>query len=244
MTSVLSMLPKGFLKFWAAKSVAEFAVANLGDLVGIVLRGGAQAAIDMLKRAPDRDTRAAADVGTEAHDLFEKLAKGEPIGRVHPELQPFVDHFREFLAEFSPEFVFLEETVWSESVDYAGSFDAFAVINGESVFIDWKTTRSGIHAEVAIQLAAYRHADYIIRPDGSKVPMPASDGGAVLHVRPEGWKLVPVRCDERVFDVFKHLREVFRWERELKDTVIGDPLAESSGATPARRRTPAPRRAA
>lgn len=241
-TSVLGMLPKGFLKYWAAKSVAEFAVDNLGDVVGITLRGGRDAAVDMLKRAPDRVTRQAADIGTEAHDIFERMAKGEVIRRLHPDLKPFAEHFQSFLDEFSPEFVFLEETVWSEAHDYAGSFDAFAVVNGESVFIDWKTTRSGIHAETAVQLAAYRHADYIVRPDGSKVPMPKSDGGAVLHVRPEGWKFVPARCDEAVFDVFKHLREVFRWEREMKDTVIGDPLSASAGV--ARKRTPAPRRVA
>lgn len=223
-TSILDMLPKGFLRHWAAKSVAEFALDNLGDLVGIALRGHRDAAIDMLKRAPERDTRAAAEIGSEAHGIFERLARDEPIGRVHPDLQPYADHFAAFRREFRPEILLTEETVWSERHDYAGSFDAFGVIDGQRVWLDWKTTRSGIHEEVALQLAAYRHADYIIRPDGSRVPIPDADGGAVLHVRPEGWNLVPVRCDESAFEIFLHLRAIFDWDRSTKNTAIGDPL--------------------
>jgi hypothetical protein len=238
-TSVLGMLPKGFLKFWASKVVAEMAVDNLGEVVSIAMRDR-EAAIDFLKRSPDRFTKKAADVGTEAHDLFERMAKGENLGRVHPDLKPFVDHFESFLTEFSPEFVFMEETVWSETHNYAGSFDAFATIEGERVWLDYKTTRSGVHEEVAIQLAAYRYADYIVRSDGGRVPMPGADGGAVLHVRPEGWSLIPVRCDEDVFQTFLHLRQVFEWERELKGSVIGDAI--NAGATPKRKRpSPKPR---
>ncbi|WP_329105547.1 hypothetical protein OG792_32915 [Micromonospora sp. NBC_01699] len=240
-TSVLGMLPKPFLQHWAAKVVATYAVENLGDIVGIALRGDRQGAIDYLKGAPRRDTAQAAETGTAAHDLFETMAKGLPVGRVHPDYKPFVEHFDAFLVEFHPEIVFTEETVWSEEVDYAGSFDAYAVIDGERLWLDWKTTRSGVHPEVAIQLAAYRHADYIIRPDKTRVPLPGADGGAVLHVRPEGWSLVPVRCDAEVFEVFKVLREVFTWDRETKDGVIGEPVNKAPTAEP-KRRTPAPRR--
>ena len=219
-TSIVGMLPKEFLRYWAAKMVAEEAVADPGTLVNMVLRDPS-AAIDHLKKAPDRNTRKAADVGTAAHDLFEKLAKNQPIGRVHPDLEPFVRHFSEFLDKAQPEYHFMEETVWSDKHEYAGSFDAYATIQGERVWIDKKTTRSGIHEEVGVQLAAYRFADSIIRQDGGRIPMPKADGGAVLHIRPEGWKLVPVRCDEDMFDVFLHLREIFRYEKEIKGTIVG-----------------------
>lgn len=238
-TSVLGMLPKGFLKYWASKVVAESAVEHLGEIVSIAMRDP-QGAIDFLKRAPDRNTGKAANMGTEVHDLYERLAKGEPAGRLHPELKVYADHFDAFVKEFKPEFIFLEETVWSEKHLYAGSFDVLATIDGETVFGDWKTTRSGVHEEVALQLAAYRHADYIVRPDGSRVPMPKADGGFVLHARPEGWSLVPAKCDEEVFRTFLHLREVFRWENEGKKAVLGTPLNANPNnvkkrATPARR---------
>ena len=222
-TSVLGMLPKDFLRYWAAKEVAQTAVDELGTVVSMTLRDPS-AAVEHLKKSPDRNTRKAADIGTAAHDLFEKLARQQPVGRVAPELEPFVRHFSEYLDVVQPEYHFMEETVWSDSrgdsLAYAGSFDAFATIQGEKVWLDNKTTRSGIHAEVGLQLAAYRFADHIIREDGSRIPMPKADGGAVLHVRPEGWKLVPVRADEAAFEVFLHLREVFNYERVFKDTIV------------------------
>ena len=236
-TSILDMLPKPFLKPWAAKVVAECAVEHLGEVVGIAMKGDKQGAIDYLKRAPDRDTRQAADVGTEAHDYFETMAKGETVGRVHPEMRPYVDHFDAFLQTVQPRFVFMEETVWSEAHDYAGSFDALAEIDGELAWLDWKTTRSGVHEEVALQLKAYGKADYIIRPDGSRVPLPKAQAAGVLHVRPEGWALYPVRHDDVVFDYFLHLREVFRWEKEIKETVFGDPMAGSDVAPASRHST-------
>lgn len=252
-TSVVNMLPKEFLKFWAAKMVAEFAVENMGEVVGIAMRSP-EAAIDLLKGAPTRFTKGAADVGTDAHDIFEKLAKGEDV-RVTPPLKPYIEHFNEFLAQAQPEFIFTEETVWSDELGYAGSFDALATIKGDipglkgkTLFFDWKTTRSGVHEEVALQLAAYRFATHVIRPDGSRVPLPKTDGAAVLLVRPEGWKLVPVETGEvtlvepvldpdddtrvivpgvtvNIIDYFVALREILDWETDVKKRVLSKPVA-------------------
>jgi hypothetical protein len=240
-TSIIGMLPKEFLRYWAAKEVAQTAVDELGTVVSMVLRDPS-AAVDHLKRSPDRNTRAAADIGTAAHDIFERVARGQTVGRVHPDLEPFLRHFDDYMRVGQPEYHFMEETVWSGTHQYAGSFDAFATIRGENIWLDNKTTRSGIHAEVGLQLAAYRNADSIIREDGARVPMPKADGGAVLHIRPEGWQLVPVRCDDALFEIFLHLREVFRYEKEMQQTVVGHAVfsgpSDAEAATGPKRRTP------
>lgn len=239
-TSILSMLPKPFLKFWAAKLVAETAVDNIGSLVSLAMTDR-EGAVDYLKRAPDRTTRDAADTGSDVHDLFETIAKGETPRHIPAELRPYVEHFQDFVAQCEPEFIFLEETVWDDDEGYAGSFDAFGILHGEAagplrgkrLFFDWKTTRSGVYEEVALQLAGYRRAKHIIRPDGSRVPMPESDGGAVLHVRPEGWALYPVETgtfeldgqEVSVFDYFLALRQVFDWDAYIKKNVLGKPVA-------------------
>jgi len=224
-TSVVGMLPKSFLRYWAAKEVATTAVDSLPTVLQMILADQRDAAIDFLKKSPDRNTRKAADTGTAAHDLFERMSRGQELGRYHPDLEPFVRHFDEYLRVVKPEYHMMEETVWSDTHKYAGSFDAYATISGERVWLDNKTTRSGIHEEVGIQLAAYRFAESIIQPDGSTVPVPEADGGAVVHVRPDGWKLVPVKCDAEMFDVFLHLREAFRYEKEIKSGVIGATVA-------------------
>lgn len=232
-TSVVGMLPKDFLRYWAAKLVAETAVDSLAAVVQLAMNDR-EGAIDYLKRAPDRFTKGAADVGSAVHDMFERMSLGESPGRVTPDVKPYVDHFNAFLEEFNPEFLEVEQTVWSETYRYAGSFDAIARIGDENVLIDYKTTRSGVHEEVALQLAAYRFADFLLDPDGAQRPLPEVHAGAVLHVRPEEWKLVPVRCDEEVFEHFVHLRRgSFEWDKDIKKTVLGNPI--NAGAKPTRR---------
>lgn len=240
-TSVLNMLPKGFLKWWAAKSVAQAAVDNLGAVVSLAMNDP-NAAVDMLKRSPDRDTRQAAEAGTAVHDLFERMARGEDVGRIHPDLAPYVGIFKGFEATYKPEFLFLEETVWSETHGYAGSLDFIARITDPAtkdemtVVGDWKTTRSGVHAEVALQETAYSRADYIVRPDGGKVPIPTLDGGIVVHARPEGGQVVPARLGDDLFDIFLALKRVWEWDREMSKTVLGNGIPIVSIEEPKRGR--------
>jgi len=118
-------------------------------------------------------------------------------------------------------------TVWSDQHRYAGSTDAFLRIQGEPVVVDWKTTKS-IYPEVGLQLAAYRYADHVIDQYGTTSPIPALNGGAVLHVREDGYDLVPLRCDEQVFEVFLALRNFsFEWAAEISKSIVGAPIRPS-----------------
>lgn len=232
-TSILGMLPKPFLTGWAAKMVAQAAVDNLGAVVNLAVAGDKAGAVDYLKRSHRRFTEGASERGDTVHDLAERLFKGEDIGRVHPTYQAQVDAIKAFLDRYQPEVVALEQTVWSSTHGYAGSFDwlcRFTDDDGSSELIlgDNKTTRSGVHAEVAIQLTAYSRADVLIGPDGTHTPMPAIDGAAVLWVPgPEEGRpvpprgLVPVPITDEAFEVFLHLLGVHRWERERKDSALG-----------------------
>ncbi|MFF9525374.1 hypothetical protein ACF1DV_25845 [Streptomyces achromogenes] len=225
-TSVGNMLPKDFLTFWAAKEAAEAAVTNW-DIVSELIKRDPKGAVDYLKSAHRRKSRAATDLGSAAHDYFERLARGERVldRTVHMDVRPHVRWFREFLDEVAPTFIHLEETVWSDAHQYAGSFDAIAEIDGETVLLDWKTSKA-VYDSVALQLSAYRYADRIILAEsGESVDVPEMAGGAVLHVRPEGWSFVPVRCDEEIFEHFLSLRHTFEWETVTKKRVVGRPIA-------------------
>lgn len=239
-TSILSMLPKPFLMYWSAKLTAELAVDSL-PFVQHMAERDRQGAIDYLKGASRRYTKIRADVGSKAHDLFERMIRGEEVGKVHPDLEPYRVMFADFLATVNPELVRAEDVAWSDRHGYAGSFDAILRVwlsddrrptpdrSGTPVLlmVDWKTS-ADTYPEVALQMAAYAHADRIIGPDGSSEPMPDVDGAAVLHITPEQWGLKPVRIDRDVFDVFLVLRRVFAWDRETSKTVIGKALAASS----------------
>ena len=221
-TSVLNMLPKPFLKAWAAKLVATNAVEQI-DVIKAMAERDPDGAIDYLKRSPDRFTKGAADVGTMAHGIFESQARGETLGRLTPELQVYADHHAHFLDTVQPKALLLENTVWSETHSYAGSFDGFYEIQGTRAWVDNKTTRSGVHAEVALQLSAYAHADYIIDDEGEQHLLPEASHGLVVHVRPEGWALYEVPIGDEVFDYFLHLRKTFEWDR-IARKVVGKPV--------------------
>ncbi len=229
-TSVIGMLPKPFLKFWASKEVASTAIAmsKTGELAAMVERDP-DGALDYLKRSPDRNTRKAADTGTAAHSVFETLARGDALGPLTEDLRPFAAHFSDFLDEVQPTLLRAEDTVWSKEHLYAGSFDALLEIEGERCWGDWKTTRSGVHAEVALQLSAYRKADFLLDGEtGEQLVHPKADRGIVLHVRPEGWALYEVPIGDDVFEFFLHLRQTFEWDRNFSKGIPGKPLLKGA----------------
>jgi hypothetical protein len=240
-TSVISMLPKPFLAFWQAKMVAELAVDSLPFVAQMAERDRA-GAVDYLKGAARRYTKVRADIGSQAHDLFERMIRGEWVGHVHPDIEPYRAQFSDFLIQVNPQLVSAEDVAWSDTHGYAGSFDAIIRVWLDSenrptpdrsgvptlLIADWKTSRD-TYPDVALQMAAYAHADRIISPDGVYRPMPEFDGAAVLHITPDGWALKPVRIDDEVFDFFLTLRRVFDWDREVSKTVIGRAIAQSAG---------------
>ena len=223
-TSVLNAVPKPFLQYWGQKLVAEYAYDNVAAIVNLAVSGEREAAVDMLKNAPRRFTQGRASIGTDAHGIFESMARGEKA-RVTPETKGHAEQFQMFLDEFQPEFLMMEETCWSDTHRYAGSFDAICQIGGETVILDYKTSKSA-YPDTALQLAAYRHADHIVRADGNKVPIPTITGGAVLHIREDEHTLYPYECGQEVFDTFLALRHhVYEWLQEQSKTVKGRPLA-------------------
>lgn len=241
-TSTIDNLPKPFLKAWGQKLVAQEAVAkriqfnNLAD-------ADEEAAVNWLKTAPNRFTAHAAKVGKISHGYMEDLALGNTVdtSQEDPDVIAIVDHFKDYLDTIQPEFLLLEEGVYDETHDYAGTFDAVARYNRPDLVIrdsfgvesplvgvawqDNKTTRSGVHPEVGLQLAAYRHAEYIIREDGTLIKNKPGDFALVLHVRPEGWELVPVEAGIEELEVFIHLRAITDYTRTHSKKIIHAPVA-------------------
>lgn len=210
---------KPFLQAWSAKMVAEYVADNLGAVLPLLMADRVSA-IDVMKNAPRRYTKVAADRGTYVHELFELMTTGGKMPvRIEPEIKPFVSHMQEFLDKFQPKILAVEETLWNSTVGYAGSVDAFMEIGGEIVVLDLKTSKA-VYSSTALQLAAYRFAEETI----SGGPVPSATAGAVLHVREEGWSLVPMKCDEEVFEVFKNMVQIFKWSTGLSRDVIGKAL--------------------
>jgi len=255
-TLIKGGLPSPALTAWMGRSVAEFAVANYRQLYAMCSASyrftwsdkqhrmvdavmsdpdSIVSAIDWLKGSPYRERNRKADAGTAIHEAAEAYVLGKPMPPPEPSIARQVEAFQRFLTVFQPKYEQAEATVYNRAESYAGTLDAIAHIRGFGrLLIDYKSA-ADIYPEVALQLAAYRYAEFIGLPDGSEWPMPKVDGCAVLHLpahdeawRPTkddpGYALIPVLADERAFQAFKFVREVFRWQEETSKGVIGEAL--------------------
>jgi hypothetical protein len=159
---------------WNVSTVAEAAYDKHRTLAAFVEDGDREGAIKWLKDARWSKTKEAMARGTEIHRAAEQYALGV-IPEIDPQVEPYVEQFRHLLEDFQPEFVMAEAPVYNVTSGYAGTLDAIAKIDGQTVVCDIKTTPHGPHAvsesgkpksrppypEVALQLALYRHAELV-----------------------------------------------------------------------------------
>jgi hypothetical protein len=153
------------------------------------------------------------------HEVLECWGKGIAVPEYPREAESYVNQLTMFLFESRPRFVESEFTVWSHKYGYAGTGDFIAEIDGKIILGDMKTGKS-LYPEVGLQVAALAHADCIIREDGVEVEIPGIDGLAALHVRPRGWKLVPVKHDEDNFLAFLSALDIYQWVNHIAPDVL------------------------
>jgi hypothetical protein len=209
-------VPKPFLPRWAAKAAAEYAIGHLEHLR--LLPPGQ--AIREVKQAPWATRDAAADLGDLIHAAVEAHATGHPRPPLPPQAEPYLAGFDRFLADHTPVFLAAERTVYSRHYGYAGTFDALATLPDHGLTLLDVKTGNRIYPEVCLQLAAYAAADFIGQPEGTEQPLPTIQAGAVLHLRPAGYQLLPVPIGQAVLEAFLSALAVFRFATDLAPTLL------------------------
>jgi hypothetical protein len=87
------------------------------------------------------------------------------------------------------------------------------------LLIDYKT-REGeeaqLYPEYALQLAGYRHFPVVrIKNTDHEEPLQATDGGVIIQLRPDGYALRPVVCDQATYEQgFLPALNLYRWLTE------------------------------
>lgn len=217
-TTLLGGIPKDWLGRWASKTVAEYAVEHRESWQNLP----ATDAVKLLKEAPWSKRDDAGDRGTAVHNTIEAIVRGEPL----PESLKTEDEIEcaiaaeAFIRARASKVLATELIVFNAGLGYAGTLDWWDIdASGVSWILDWKTS-GDVYAEYAVQLAAYRNAQFAVV---DKVLVPAKKSSTtetwrgrmvewgpmkaerlgIVHVRPDGATLHPIRYSDRLWTVFR-----------------------------------------
>lgn len=208
-TNVVGVRAAEHLQLWAAGKAAK-EVVSIAQRDPNAIINNPEGVVGYAKRAADRDRDDAADKGTRVHFACEQIALGNEVPQDYLTKQQwkYVENFKRWLDTFQPEFIANEVTVFGSTPGgkYAGTADFIAKIKGQTIAGDYKTTRSGLHDDVAFQLAAVAHADHYTTDGETLHPMMKIDGGFGVHLSSKGFEMRPARIDGQSWEIFKALR--------------------------------------
>jgi hypothetical protein len=216
-------IPKPALINWAANTTAGYAVDHWAELADMSVSQRLKA----LQGARYADLDAAGKRGTEVHGLAERLFHGEEVD-VPEAIAGHVESCVRFFDEWKPQPVLSETVIGHRRWRYCGKFDAIADFPGRGRRLyDYKTARSGIYGETALQLSAYAHAETYV--DGDQNEQPLADVGHDLDqaygvwIRADGYDVFPLDIGADTFKAFLHVATVARRARTLR-SLVGEAL--------------------
>lgn len=233
---VTTLIKQGFpntaLMYWSARSVAEFVADNKAHMREVYEWMDRAQLVAMLKETPWSQRDKAAVKGTEVHDLAEKLIAGERV-EIPDHLEGYVQACVDFLDTWRVRELIVECSVAHRAHWWAGRPDLIGQLpDGRTALFDWKSG-SGIYPETAYQLAAYSHAEFWT-PDGElEEPLPPIDFCAAVHLRPDGYDVIPVKADDDVYAEFLSIKAVADAAKRAKGNkttpgYVGDPMPAPS----------------
>ena len=156
--------------------------------------------------------------GTTVHALAERLQRGEQVEKP-PGLEGHIEACVRFLDDYDLQPVLAEAAVLHRANPlYGGTLDLVGDMLRQRWLIDWKTLKSGVYAETALQLAAYAHADIYVDATGAEQPVAdlGIERGAVVHLRADGYDVVPMEIGDEPWLVFRHAAYMAHWLHWVK----------------------------
>lgn len=217
-TTILSKgIPKPGLIKWAGNMVARVAISDAELWMGM----SDDEAYAYLSGQPDAKRNISANLGSVIHAAAEAYSKGEeytPKTPISEKARAYLNGFKRFVQDKKPKFLYTEAQVFNRTHRYAGTLDSIVRIGRTNWLLDTKTG-ARVYPEVALQLAAYSHGEFI-GINGEEIPLPNIQKGAVLHLSENDYQFIPTRIDEEVFDAFLSVKDVFHWDYELSKVVL------------------------
>lgn len=219
-------IPNKALMYWSARTVAEYVARNPSDVEQLRNLGEAPM-IAALKEIPWQKRDEAALKGTDIHAVADRIVNGEQVD-VPADYAGHVQHYADFLDTFGVVPVLTERSCANRKHWYAGRFDLIADIGQERWMLDVKTG-SGVYSDAALQIDAYRNAEFYVDEDDPDTEHPMPEGITrigVLHVTADGTSLYPMRSDGEPYTDFLHALFLTKRAKQRDDTYRLDPITD------------------
>lgn len=218
-TAIKGGLPSPAIPRWAARETATHAIQRISYWAEEIGLWGVDETITKLAGVPWGERQKKADIGTAVHEQIEALILGaEPPpldDAVRAKAPLYLTQFRHFADRYQPVWLASELVVVSQRHGYAGTLDAVCRIGDRTLLADFKTTnqnrdgKPGVYLEVALQLSAYRAADWVIdRASGLIEPMPHTDGGLCVWLAEDRFAALEIESGADVFEAFCHAKAI------------------------------------
>jgi hypothetical protein len=181
--------------------------------------------VEFLRALPDQKRDSAAVRGTAVHQLAEQYVRHQAVD-VDEDLLPYVQSYARFIDDFDPTSVHEELMIGNREHRYAGRLDSIQQIPGQGLaLVDYKTSR-GVYGETALQVAAYRFAEFYVDAEGEEQPMLEVDATFVLHIQPNGYDLIPLQSDRTAFEAFLIAKANYLTNVQSRrlDKLLGEPV--------------------
>lgn len=186
-----------------------------------------------IKREHQNQWDSAADFGSLVHTYAYNHVIGQPMP-ADPDVEPFMGQYLAFLdawgVDITRDIEAAETTILSRKHQYAGTGDLWVWLptgkggKRELWLVDLKTSRKApvgrVYVDQVLQLAGLRYAERAILPDDSEVDVPKFAGTALLNLRSDAHRLIPVPADRKAhrafvnavgLQTFLHAQDVKTW---------------------------------
>lgn len=205
-------IPKPALVDWAARTAASYALDHWAELDAM----SPSERLEAIRKSPSSERDTLARRGTQIHRLAQALVAGDAVA-VPEELKGHVDAYVAFLDTWEPQERLVEATVGNRQYGYMGTLDLVAgLLDGQEWLLDIKTSK-GVYPEAALQLNAYAGCEFYLDEAGVEHELPRIDAAGIVHVRADGYDLVPVDLSEETYRFFLYAQQTARFARLARD---------------------------
>lgn len=186
-----------------------------------------------LKKSPDRIRDDKARIGTEVHEIVDRLALGEIFEWNQARIN-WVKSWNKWRHDWQIEFLMTEFVV--EGDDWMGTGDFLARSHRYPqlglILGDYKTSESGIHEDIALQLAGLRYGNHVleclVRPHEDGYEHKEGDYRVRTDILPKvnsfigvqlvegGYQVDEVNVTPATFAVFKAAYIVANWKTDYE----------------------------